>query len=412
VIVTDFALRRRSAVFVFALMAVILGALSYFALPRESFPDITIPVITVHTTYRGVSPEDIENTITMPIERKLRGLSDVREVRSASAEGESRITIQFLSTVNIDAAMQKVRDKIEQAKPDLPEDAEEPVLAEINLSELPILTIALAGDVGPVKLKQAAEDLADRIETVAGVLDARVVGGRTREVHVEIDPDKFTGHKLSFTDVLTLIGRENQNVSGGSVETGPVRFQVRVPGQFTDPRQIEELVLASHDAKPVYLRALARVADGFRDRATTSRLDGRENVTIQVQKRSGENVPAIAAGVKKVLAGATDLLGPRITWKITSDHSDDIRMMVSDLENNILSGLILVVAVIFSFMGFRNSLLVAAALPLSMLITFTALEMLGLNLNMIVLFSLILSLGMLVDNASTCRRDCRAWRRP
>ncbi|WP_298037682.1 efflux RND transporter permease subunit [uncultured Desulfuromonas sp.] len=399
-LISNAAIHNRRTVFVLMLMFIVVGIFSYATLPRESTPDITIPNVLVVTSHEGVAPADIETLITLPIERKLKGLKGVEEIRSVSAEGSSMITVEFTPDVDIDDALQKVRDKVDQAKGDLPDDLEnDPSIIEINLSEFPILMVAVSGDVGESVLKRVAEELEDRVEEIPGVLEVDLTGAREREIRVEFDPDRMAAYRLSFAEILSTIRRENVNIPGGSIDIGEGKYLLRIPGEFTDPDQVDNLILVTRDERPIYLKDVAVVRDTFEDHTSYARLNGKQSVTLAIKKRTGENIIAISDQVFGLLEGARDLLPPGVELSVTLNESKDIRRMVSDLENNILTGLILVVVVLFLFLGLNNALFVALAIPFSMLISFSVLQAMGITLNMVVLFSLILALGMLVDNA-------------
>ncbi|MCF6290177.1 MAG: efflux RND transporter permease subunit [Desulfobacterales bacterium] len=399
-IVSDTAVRQRVSVMVLALIILVIGTYCYQSLPRESDPDITIPNVFVSTTYKGVSAADIETSITIHIEKKLKGLEGVKKISSISAQGLSSINIEFETDVNIDDALQKVRDRVDEAKNDLPADLEQdPSVFEVNFSERPIVIFSLSGTCGIVRLKEIADDLKDEIDTIPGVLEAVVTGGLEREILVEAFPEKLAYYNIPIFNLQQVVTSENRNTSGGVVRLGDGRYQIRVPGEFKSPDEIYTLVVGTHQGQPVYLKDVARVRDGFKEETSRSRLNGREAVNIMVKKRSGENIIAIADAVDDLL----DRLEP--TWpqgtEITKlmDKAKDIRRMVADLENNILSGLVLVVIVLFFALGIRNAVLVSMAIPFSMLLSFMVLYALGITLNMVVLFSLSLALGMLVDNA-------------
>lgn len=399
-LISDAAIDRRSTVFALMTIILIVGIYSYIALPRESTPDITIPYVLVVTTYEGVTPEDIESLITHPLERKLKGLKDVEEIRSVSAEGSSMITIEFAPEVDIDNALQKVRDKVDQAKGDLPNDLEnDPSILEINLSEFPILMVAVSGEKDETVLKAVAEELEDEIEQLPGVLDVVLTGGQEREIRVEFDPDRLYAYRISLTEVVRAIQRENVNIPGGSIDIGQGKYLLRVPGEFTDPAEIDNLVLTQRDGKVIYFKDVAKIVDAYEDRTSYARVNGRQSVSLAVKKRTGANIIEVADRVFALLDVAEQRIPPGIELSVTANQSKEIRRMVAELENSIITGLILVVSVLFVFLGLRSSFFVALAIPFSMLLSFAVLQLLGITLNMVVLFSLILALGMLVDNA-------------
>ncbi|MGD9306836.1 MAG: efflux RND transporter permease subunit [Desulfobacterales bacterium] len=398
-IVNQLALKRPATVLALLVIIVIAGVYCYVTLPRESFPDITIPYVFVTTTYEGVTPEDIEELITIPIERKLKGIDNVEEIRSTSAEGISTVAIKFLPKVDIDDAVQKVRDKVDQAQNDLPADlADDPVIQEINFSDLPVIRVVLSGPLSLRRLQNLAEDLQDQIESIPGVLEARITGGLEREIHVEFDLDRVRAYNVPFSSIINSVTQSNVNMPGGSMDIGDAKYLVRVPEDFKHPSEIFSIVAFVRDGKPVYLRDVAYIRDAFKDPLTRSRINQEKSVTIAVQKRSGENIVQVTDEAKRVIDAMKPQLPKTLKIDLTADMSNDVRLMVSDLENNIISGLILVLAVIFVFIGGQSAIFVAMAIPYSMFLTFSLLTGFSVTMNMVVLFSLILALGMLVDN--------------
>ena len=396
---TAYALVHRITVYVFVVILVISGTYAYITLPREAAPDITIPVIIVNTPYIGASPQDVENLVTRPIEKELQSIEDIKVIRSGSVEGASSITVEFNPSVDIDNALQRVKDKVDLAKSELPNDAEDPIVVEVNLSNIPMMLVALSGDYGLIRLKEIAKDLADEIETIPGILEVRITGGLEREVKVDVDPDRLVAYNLSIEDVIETIQRENLTLPGGGLDLGAYKYTVRVPGELETVAQIGDLLIEALNGRPIYIRDVAKVIYGFKDRANYARLNQKPSVSLEIVKRSGENLIAIADQIKALLNDLSPTFPPGTKFTILGDQSEDIRMMVKDLENNIISGLLLVVLVLFLFMGIRNAFFVGIAIPLSMLVAFVVISIMGITLNMIVLFSLILALGMLVDNA-------------
>ena len=398
-LITDIAIRNRTTVVVLGLIIILMGGYSYLSLPREAFPDIPIPHIMVTTMYEGVSPEDIETSVTMKIEKELNGIRGVKEIRSSSAEGLSMIDVEFTPDVQSDVALQRVRDRVDIAKGELPMDAEEPVIKEINLAEFPIMLVSISGDVSPVQLKEIADTLQDTLEAVPGVLKVDVLGALEPEIRLEFDPDRLASYNLMIPEILALIPSENVNISAGGLETQGTKFNVRIPAELVTAEEVDHLLLTVRDGKPIYLSDVANVRATFKDRTSYSRLNGSGNVTLSIQKRVGANVVHISDYIKAVIDKAQQQVPGAVKFDITFDMSKYIRNMVADLENNILAALILVSGVLLLFLGWRPSTIVALIIPLSMLIAFFLIQMLGYTLNMIVLFSLVLVLGMLVDNA-------------
>jgi multidrug efflux pump len=398
-IVNEIAQKRPAAVLSLLVVLVIVGVYSYLTLPRESFPDITIPYVFVTTTYEGVAPEDMEQLVTIPIERKIKGISDLEEIRSTSAEGISTVAVKFLPGVDIDSALQKVRDKVDQAKQDLPQDMpDDPAIQEVNFSDIPVIRVVLSGPFSLRRLQNFGDDLKDRIESIPGVLSAKMTGGLDRAIHVEFDLDRVGAYNVPFSSLISAVTRSNVNMPSGSMDIGEGKYLVRVPEDFKHPSEIFSIVAFVREGKPVYLRDVAFINDSYKDPLTRSRLNGEKSVTLAVQKRSGENILRVTDEVKRAVEELKPTLPPALKIDLTSDMSNDVRLMVSDLENNILSGLILVLAVIFAFIGTQSAVFISLAIPYSMFITFGVLSGFGITLNMVVLFSLVLALGMLVDN--------------
>ncbi len=397
--ITHTAIRFRVVVYVLLVLIVVAGARAYMALPREAAPEIQIPVVLVTTPYVGVSPDDIESLVTHVLERELKEVKDLKEMRSTSAEGASIITLEFEPETDIDTALSNIRAQVDRAKPELPPDAEEPVITEISTEDFPVMIVSLAGDYGLVRLKEVAEALQDDLELVPGVLDVKISGEIEREIQVFVDPERLALYGVTMDDVSRAIGSENVNLPGGTIDVGDSSYLVRVPADYQDPRELEDIVVKVKGGSPIYVKDVARVVDGFKDRASYARINKTDTISLTITKRGGTNLLKLADEVRARIDAAKPKWpeGTRVT--ILSDMSERIEDMVSQLENNMITGLILVVGVLFFSLGLRNSLFVAAAIPFSMLISFSVIQMLGMTLNMIVLFSLILALGMLVDNA-------------
>jgi multidrug efflux pump subunit AcrB len=396
---TSFSIDNRISVLVLLVLVAIMGIHSYLTIPKEAAPDITIPNIMVITTYPGVSPEDMESLITRKLEDELSNISDIKEMTSTTTEGYSNVNMEFSSDVNIEDALQKVREKVDLAKPELPSEAEDPIIQEINFSEFPIMQVNVSGQYGLVQLKEIAEDLQDRIETIPSVLEVNLAGGLEREVKVDVNLPKLKYYGLTFGDIIAAIQRENVTIPGGNIEVGIKKFLLRVPGEFDQVDPIEDIVIDAPEDKPIYIRDVASVTFGFKERETYAELNNNPVISLSVVKRSGENILETTSSVKSILDEELPSLPPTTHFEITSDQSKNINMMVSSLENNIISGLLLVIGVLLFFLGVRNASFVGIAIPLSMFLSFIIISGLGMTMNMIVLFSLILALGMLVDNA-------------
>jgi len=417
--ITDTSITYRTAVAALTILLAIGGLVSYLTIPKESQPSIEFPQIVVTTVYPGASPSDVESTVTQVIEQEVSSITDIDEMRSTSSEGVSTVVIEFTPDVRTDKAYQEVNQAVDRAEPDLADAVEDPLINEINTDDFPIMTVNLAGDYSLARLKEVGDNLQDDLESIPSVLEANLIGGLTREVQVNVDLAALKSHNISFNDLISTIQEENTNIPGGSIDIDRLNYLVRVDGQFDDPaQQIEELVVkTTQNGRTVYVRDVADVVFGFKDRSSYSRLRvlKRENedgetvavpdsarrtmqvISLNVTKRPGANILETSDRVKTTIddfdfPSGTDVL-------ITGDESENVQSLVTDLENNIISGLIFVIAVLLFFLGVRNATLVGIAIPLSMFTTFLVFQALGYTLNFIILFSLIIALGMLVDNA-------------
>jgi multidrug efflux pump subunit AcrB len=397
--VASFAIDHPTSVMVMTVILILMGLMSYDRVPKEMAPEIVIPFILVNTVYAGVAPGDIETLITQPLEDELNTIGDIKTITSISAESYSMISIEFLAGMDMNEALQRVREKVDIAKPELPPAAEEPEIVEINFSDFPVMQVNIAGDYSLVRLREVAEDLQDRLEQVPSVLEARLVGGLEREVQVDVDLAKLKFYGVTFDDVIDAVRFENVTVPGGSIDVGGVKFLVRVPGEFEETAPLADIVVETRSGRPIYVRDVATVDFGFKERESLARLDGDPVISLAIIKRAGDNIIETADAVRAVITEFEPDFPPGTVVKITSDVSQDIADMVSSLENNIISGLLLVMAVLIFVLGVRTAPFVGLAIPLSMLLSFSIISLVGFSMNMVVLFSLILALGMLVDNA-------------
>lgn len=397
--ISKLAVNNSVTVYILVAIIVLFGAFSYNSIPKESAPSITIPNIFVSTLYFGVSPKDMENLVTQEIEKEVKGIKDVKKVTSVSQESFSMVNIEFNPDVKIDEALQKVRDKVAIAKTKMPSDIEEPTVTEINLSEQPMLYVNLSGNLGLAALKDYADKLSDEIEVIPGILSADVKGGLEREVKINVDANRLKYYNLTFNDIISKIGLENQSIPGGSVDLRNQNYLVRVPGQYEDPELIRDIVVKADNGKPIYIRDVAQVIYGYKDRTTLSRQNGREAVTIVIKKRSGENIIRIAEDVKELVKSKESQFPPGLQVNFTGDQSKNIKNTVHELENGIITGFLLVCLILLAAMGLKNALLVATSIPFSFLISFVVLGIMGVTMNIVVLFGLILVLGIIVDDA-------------
>jgi len=397
--VSKLAVNNKVTVYIMTVIIIIVGLVSYISIPKESAPSITIPNIFVSTAYFGVSPQDIESLVSQEIEKEVKGIKDVKKVTSISQESFSFVNIEFNPDVKIDEALQKVRDKVSIAKTKMPKDIEEPNVMEINLSEQPMLYINLSGNLGLAALKDIADKLSDDIEGISGILAADVKGGLEREVKINVDANRLKYYNLTFNDITGKIGMENLSIPGGSVDVGTQNYLVRVPGEYQDPELIRDIVIKAESGKPIYLRDVAQVIYGYKQRSTMSRENGQEAVTIVIKKRSGENIIRIADDIKALVEKKKSSLPEGMKISFTGDQSKSIKNTVHELENGIITGFLLVCLILLASMGLKNAFLVATSIPFSFFISFIILSAFGVTLNIVVLFGLILVLGIIVDDA-------------
>lgn len=398
--ISSFSVDNSTSIIILTLIFTVLGLGAYRSMPKESFPEIVIPTVYVGTPYPGNSPVDMENLISRPIEKELKSLNDLKNIKSTSVQDFSAIVVTFNPNVEISKAIQDVKDAVDRAKSDLPSDLDqEPSVVEINTADFPIMNVNISGNYSETELKKFGEYLEDKIEKLSEISKADLAGTVEREIQINADPYKMESVGVSFSDISNAIKSENLTISGGTIRTGEFQRTLRIDGELNDPMELLDIIVKTDNQKIVYLRDVAVVEDTYKERSTYARNKNLPVVTINVVKRSGENLLDAADRIKEIIDQAkVERFPTDLEVTITNDQSKQTRLQVSDLENSIIFGVILVVLVLMFFLGFRNALFVGSAIPLSMFISFLILNAFGITLNLMVLFSLILALGMLVDN--------------
>lgn len=398
--ISSLSVDNRTSVVILTLIITFLGMFAYRTMPKESFPEIVIPTVYVGTAYPGNSPVDMENLITRPIEKELKSINNLKDVSSTSIQDFSSIVVEFNPNVDISKALQDVKDAVDKAKSELPSDLDrDPDVLEINTSEFPIMNVNISGNYTEQELKKYGEFLEDEIEKLSEISSADLSGTIEREIQINADLYKMESHGVTFSDISSAVADENVTISGGNILSGDYRRTLRIAGEFTDPMQLENVIVKTENNNIVYLRDVASVSDTYKERESYARSNKLPVVTINVVKRSGENLLDASDKIKELIEEVKINRFPEdLAVTITNDQSKATRSQVDNLENSIISGVILVVLVLMFFLGFRNALFVGIAIPLSMFISFLVLNSLGVTLNLMVLFSLILALGMLVDN--------------
>jgi multidrug efflux pump subunit AcrB len=398
---THWAINNKVSVFVLAAILVILGMLAYTNLPKEQFPEIVVPTIYVQTIYAGTSPDDIETLITKPIEQQLKSVSGVKKITSQSVQDYSAIVVEFNTGIDPAVAKQRVADKVDIAKKDLPTDMDQdPIVQEIDFSEMPIMTINISGNYSLDVLKNYADDLQDRIESLPQITRADMIGALDKEVQVNMDLYRMTAANVSFNDVYSAIKSENINIGGGNLDVGSLERSIRVTGQFDNVAQIGNILISNGKGEKIYLRDIADVEFTNADRSSYARMNKQPVIALSVIKRSGENLIEASDNINAIIEDMkANVLPDDINIKITGDLSANTRVSINDLINSVIIGFILVTVVLMFFMGVSNSIYVGLAVPLSTAISFILLPPLDFTFNIIVTFSFLLGLGIVVDNA-------------
>ena len=401
----SWAIDNPSVIYVMIGLFFFIGLSSYFAMPREDFPEIKETKIYISTPYPGNTAEDIERLITDPIEDQIKNVSNVVEITSTSQEDYSIITVEFDEDITVEAAKQKVKDEVDAKKagedwPLFNGAKVEPNVFDLNLSEeIPIMNINIAGDYPVDKLKEFGEYLEDEIEDLSEIKEVNIRGAQEKEVEVAVDVYKMMAAKVSFDDVLKTIGNGNMTMSAGNLKTSGQRRTIRVLGEIEEPSDLNDFVVKTENSSPVYLKDIAKVTFKEEDRSTFAREFGHSVVMLDVKKRAGKNMIEAANKIRGIIAEAqSDYFPQDLSITISNDSSSRTLNQVDDLVNNIIFGILLVVTVLMFFLGFRNALFVGFAIPMSMFMSFMILSTLGYTLNTMILFGLIMGLGMLVDN--------------
>lgn len=397
---TNIAVDNKVTVFLITAIILIFGLFAYQNMPKESFPEISFPKLFVNTTYFGNSAADIENLVTRPLEKEIGSISEVKKLTSNSMQDFSIITVEFGTDVDLDIATRKLKDAVDRSKSELPNDlTADPEVLEINLSELPIMSVNLSGQYSNDELKFMADKMVDELENIDEVSGVNIKGVQDRELKINVDLMKMQARQISFMDIENAIKMENMTMSGGEVVKNDFRTSLRVVGEFKNVEEIANIIIKSEFQKPIYLKDIADVSLDFEEETSIARANGLPVVSLDVIKGSGENLLSASDKIKEVVDKAKETFLPKdIEVTIFNDQSTQTRDSVNNLENSIISGIILVVLVLLFFLGLRNANFVGIAIPLSMLMGFLLLGVLGYTLNMVVLFALILALGMLVDN--------------
>lgn len=384
-------------------LILIAGIYAFVDIPKEADPDVNIPIIYVSMSHEGISPEDAERLLIRPMEQELRAIEGVKEMRSKAFEGGANVTLEFDAGFDADVALTDVREKVDQAKPELPSETDEPEVQEVNISLFPVLVVTLSGNVPERTLQGLAREMRDEIEGLSQVLKAEIAGDREELVEVVIDPVAIESYGLSPLDTVATIASSNLLVAAGAQDTGSGRFAIKVPGLFETVFDIANMPVKVDGDSTIKLGDIAEIRRGFKDPETFARVDGHPAVALEVSKRTGQNIIETVEGVRAVVEAARaewpDALRQAVQIEYLQDKSGDIRLMLADLQNNVLSAILLVMVIVVAALGLRTAGLVGIAIPGSFLTAILVLYSVGMTVNIVVLFSLILAVGMLVDGA-------------
>jgi len=396
---SNFSLKNRITVVLIFILLVVLGVGAYNNLPKESYPEVEQSTVFVGTPYPGNSPTDIENLITRPIEKEINTISEIKEIRSNSIQGFSTIVAEFVSGTDIEYAKSKVKDAVDKSKINLPTDLpRESEVYEISFSDFPVMSVTLSGEYTIDKLESYGEILKDELEKISDISKVNIAGVEEKEIAIMVNPFELEARSLSFSDIENAVKFENISVSGGNLLENDMRRSVRLIGEFKQIEDIESIIISNRNDKVVFLKDVADIRFGYKEIESYMRLSGKPVVSVDVSKRSGTNLLLLNDKVNSAIDEIKGLIPKDIDVIIVNNQSQNTKEQVSTLENSIFSGVILVVLVLMFFLGVRNALFVGLSIPLSMCISFIILQLFGITVNMMILFSLVISLGLLVDN--------------
>ena len=399
---TSWSIDNRTSIYILTLFISIAGIFSYIKLPKEQFPDIVIPTIFVQTIYPGSAPKDIENLITKPIEKKIGSISGVKKLKSQSLQDFSIITVEFGTDVDVAEAKSKVKDEVDKAKQDLPSDLRnDPTVQEVNFSDMPILYVNISGDYSLQDLKRYAELAKDKIESLTSITRVDMVGALDREMQVNLNLTKMISAGITLDDVSRAIQYENARISGGNVDIGNMKRSISVTGEFKNKYDLENLVIRGNLGATLYLKDIAEIKDGFKEKESYARLEGKNVITLNIVKRAGENLIDASDKCHEIIADlqSSGQYPEKLNVVFTGDQSTQTRTTVHDLINTTIIGFILVTLILMFFMGATNAIFVGLSVPLSCFVAFLVMPTIGFSLNFIVLFSFLLALGIVVDDA-------------
>ncbi len=393
------AFARSRTVLALLVLILISGTISYVTIPKESEPDVAIPIIYVSMSHEGISPEDAERLLVRPMEKELQSIEGVKEMRSNAGEGHASVLLEFDAGFDSDQALQDVREKVDLAKGKLPADTDDPTVNEVNVALFPVLVVTLAGNVPERTLLSLSRDIKDKIEGLREVLEAKIAGDRQEVVDIVVEPRVLDSYGISYEELINFVWRNNKLVAAGALDTGKGRFSVKVPGLLEGASDVLSLPVKVVDDRVVTFGDVAKVHRTFKDPTSFARVNGRPAISLEISKRVGENVIETIDKVRAIVAAEQATWPEGVEVSFSQDKSKDVKNMLSDLQNNVLSAVLLVMIVIVAALGLRTAGLVGVAIPGSFLTGILIIDSMGLTINIVVLFSLIMAVGMLIDGA-------------
>ena len=399
--ISDLCINRPVFTWVLVAIPVVLGVVAYNELGVDLFPNVDFPVCTVTTVLPGASVEEMETTVTKPIEDIINTVSGIDELRSITQEGVSIVTVQFLLSKNGDVGTQEVRDKVNTILADLPDGTQPPIIDKFDTGSMPVMTIAISGRRDFREVTEIARKrIKERLETVPGVGAINLVGGRVRSMNVVVDTDKLAGYNLSVDDVRQALVRQNLEVPGGRIDQGPRELVLRTLGRLRTEREFNDLIIANHGGYPIRVRDIGQAADMYEEPRTQARLDGDSAVSLVVQKQSGVNTVKVVEDVKHRLQELKTALPPDISTEIIRDQSRFIKKSIEEVKFHLVLAAVLVSATILLFIrDWRTTLIATMAIPTSIVPTFMFMRYMGFTLNNITMLGLILAIGIVIDDA-------------
>ena len=395
----DYAISHARVFFGILIFIIAAGSSTYISIPKEAVPDVNIPIIYVSLSQKGISANDSERLLVKPIEDEVKTVEGIKEIRSTAYTGGGNVLLEFDAGFDADKAMDDIREKVDRAKGDLPNEADEPTVNEVNISAFPIILISLSGNLPDRTLQDLAENLQDEIETIPSVLEAKIGGKRNEQVDVIIDTLALEGYNINIENLINTVNQNNMMVSAGEQDTGDGSFNIKVPGLYETIDDVLDTPIKTFGDSVITFRDIAKVKRTFEDRKSYANVNGKNSVTIEVSKRVGENIIDTIKKIKEVSVQVTKDFPPSVDISFSQDQSKTIQTMLNSLQNNVIAAIILVLIIILGALGVRSGFLVGVSIPGSFLSGILLLSIMGFTMNIVVLFALILSVGLLVDGA-------------